>query len=60
MSSLWFNLRLGGLFIQCNRFDSRPCKPDGSPGSFWSFRRLPGRPTQDEPWAQLYELRWPW
>lgn len=53
MSSLWLNLRLGGLFIQWNRGDWTP-----------RFRYRPivvgYRPREHEPWAELYELRWPW
>lgn len=60
MSSLWFNLRLGGLFIQFTKFGTRVTKPDGSPGSLVSISRVRGRPNAGEPWAELYELRWPW
>lgn len=59
MSSLWFNLRLGGLFIQITRFGSRPLRPDGKPGSYFRFSRVEGRPHKGEPWAELYQLSWP-
>lgn len=48
MSNTWLNLRLGGRFLQWQIGKWLP-----------TFRRVPNRPTPNEPWAELYELRMP-